>query len=127
MVTKSLIETFDDQLLQLVDKERQGVYGHPALNFGRIARLQAVIDECTDPELGHVLDMIAVKIARLIQTPSHFDSWVDIAGYARTAILVLDRRENDEAILEEILVEAKPGGGGGPYRRDEVRVTWEGK
>jgi len=28
---------------------------------------------------------ILVKIARTIETPSHFDSWVDIAGYAAIA------------------------------------------
>jgi hypothetical protein len=29
-----------------------------------------------------ILCMIAVKMSRLIKTPEHEDSWVDIAGYA---------------------------------------------
>ena len=38
--------------------------------------------------------MVAVKIARLIHSPEHFDSIVDIAGYAKTMALILDRRSN---------------------------------
>jgi hypothetical protein len=37
--------------------------------------------------------MIADKMARLCHSPTHFDSWLDIAGYARTAVMMLDERE----------------------------------
>jgi hypothetical protein len=31
--------------------------------------------------------MIALKISRLQQTPDHLDSYIDIVGYARCAVL----------------------------------------
>lgn len=73
-----------------VTDERGSVYGHPAIDFDRAARLKAVIAECEDPLARHTLEMIAVKIARLIQTPGHLDSWVDLAGYARCGVMVTD-------------------------------------
>jgi hypothetical protein len=63
--------------------ERGSVYGPPKIDFGRAARLKEVIAECKDPLARHALEMIAVKIARLIQSPNHVDSWRDIAGYAK--------------------------------------------
>lgn len=74
-----------------VNDQRGNVYGHPKIDFGRVDRLKAVIAECPDPLARHALEMIAVKIARLIQTPDHLDSWIDIAGYARTGVMVTDK------------------------------------
>lgn len=37
--------------------------------------------------------MICVKIARLIQSPDHLDSWVDIAGYARVAVMAMPQED----------------------------------
>jgi len=76
---------------QLVE-QRGAVYGHPSDDFCRVARLKAVVAECDDPTLRHVLEMIAVKMSRLITRPDHLDSWADIAGYAVTAGMVIDRR-----------------------------------
>lgn len=73
-----------------VTDERGSVYGHPSIDFDRAARLKAVIAECADPLVRHTLEMIAVKIARLIQTPDHLDSFIDIAGYARCGVMVTD-------------------------------------
>lgn len=45
------------------------------------------------PDQMLALDMIAVKISRLLAgNPSHLDSWVDIAGYAK---LVSDRLQGN--------------------------------
>jgi len=73
-----------------VTQERGAAYGHPSVDFGRVNRLKAVVAECPDPLARHALEMICVKIARLIQTPNHLDSWIDIAGYARTGVMVTD-------------------------------------
>ena len=42
--------------------------------------------------------MIAVKMSRLCNSPKHIDSIIDIAGYARTIAMILDKEEelNDE-------------------------------
>lgn len=84
----------------LVDGPREATYGHPADDFGAVARAahalgidpQGQIDRAfNDPALHHALYMILVKIQRLVQTPDHRDSVVDIAGYARTYEKVLER------------------------------------
>ena len=72
--------------------ERGRVYGHPQEDFERVAAMTAPLADCQDVVLRHVLYMIIVKICRLIVTPAHEDSWLDIVGYARTAAMVLDRR-----------------------------------
>ena len=69
-------------------KDREGDYGSPRKNFERIAALWNVI---LAGKLGHdyeisaadvAMMMVAVKLARLIETPDHDDSAVDLAGYA---------------------------------------------
>jgi hypothetical protein len=47
-----------------------------------------------DPDQREALDMIAHKIARILNgDPNYADSWVDIAGYAK---LIADRLEGVE-------------------------------
>lgn len=72
--------------------ERGSVYGHPQEDFGRVVHMAEPLAQCKDAVLRHVLYMIIVKICRLIVTPNHEDSWLDIVGYARTAAMILDRR-----------------------------------
>lgn len=62
--------------------DRQQAYGPPTAGFERAAAMWSAI-------LGHpvsaeqfALCMAALKIARLAETPTHEDSWVDLAGYA---------------------------------------------
>jgi hypothetical protein len=74
-----------------VDGENEKLYGHPADDFKRVTEAAAAIG--VNPLNGpghHALYMMLVKIARLVNTPDHFDSVVDIAGYARTYERVLD-------------------------------------
>lgn len=61
---------------------RQLEYGHPRTNWGRTAEIASTL-------LGHEMSpadcvkvAIAMKLARLRQTPNHRDSLVDLAGYA---------------------------------------------
>lgn len=78
---------------QLTNRTRKDVYAHPSINFDRIARLWSVILGCDVTPEQHALCMIAVKISRLVETPGHRDSLVDIAGYARTIELLAEGGE----------------------------------
>jgi hypothetical protein len=71
-----------EQASQLISKERAKIYGDAQLNHERIAKFWSIILErkITVEEVYHC--MIAVKMSRLIQTPNHLDSLVDIMGYA---------------------------------------------
>jgi len=82
-------EAFDTAMMS-VTQEREEDYGSPSVDFARAAKLKAVVAECVDPPLRHAMEMICVKLARLIHSPDHLDSWIDIAGYARTACMVID-------------------------------------
>lgn len=76
----------------LVEGDRQDVYGHPYDNFGDIAHLVSLLDNRDiPPRLKHAMYMVLVKIARLLNSPTHEDSWVDISGYALTALKVLEK------------------------------------
>lgn len=83
--------------------DRQAVYGHPIQDFGKVAQLtKPILESDIDPRLKHALYMIQVKVARLLQTPGHRDSIVDIAGYANTysmvASKVFDHYKQDEEV-----------------------------
>lgn len=84
------LEQFD-AAARKVTEDRGAVYGHPKDDFRRATALKAVVAECPDPLVRHVLEMICVKMARLIHTPDHLDSFIDIAGYARTGVMVTDK------------------------------------
>jgi len=90
-----------DAAIQRVTQQRGSVYGHPSVNFDRSARLKAVVSECKDPILRNVLDMICEKISRLIQTPEHMDSWIDIAGYSRTAAMCIEASQYEKTKAAE--------------------------
>lgn len=87
-----LTAAFDLQIGSITQR-RGASYGHPYDDFGRAAQIKEAVSSCPDPRIRHVLEMIGVKLARLAQTPNHLDSWIDIAGYARTAVMVLDRQQ----------------------------------
>lgn len=79
------------RVVKNVCEERRMVYGDPRVGFDRIQRLKAVVAECKDPLAREALEGICMKMARLIETPSHLDSWADIAGYAKTGVMVTDK------------------------------------
>ena len=86
-----------NEAIQKVTDQRGQVYGHPRIDFDRAARLKAVVAECRDPLARHALEMICVKIARLIETPTHLDSLVDLAGYARTLVMLTEKDDEIES------------------------------
>ena len=81
-----------------VTQRREVNYGHPLDNFLRGQAIMDVVAECPHPAVRCALTLIAIKMARLIATPGHLDSAIDIAGYARTIVMALDeedRRKHD--------------------------------
>lgn len=92
-----------DEANKLTSKDRQSVYGHPADDFKKVVTMSAPIFESNiDPRLKHALYMIQVKVARLLKTPGHIDSVVDIAGYANTYAMILDRIKEESEKHEEV-------------------------
>jgi hypothetical protein len=75
----------------LVHGSRQAKYGHPADDFARTAALwRALFGWNVTPE-NVALAMMCVKLSRLQATPDHRDSVVDLAGYAETYQMVMER------------------------------------
>lgn len=71
---------------------RGAAYGRITDDFGRITGAAAALGlDLTNPH-HHPLYMILLKISRLVGSPGHRDSIVDIAGYARTLELLLEGR-----------------------------------
>lgn len=68
--------------LAAVNGERNASYDEPEDNFGRISMLWTAYlgfeVSATDVAVMNILQ----KVGRLMHTPDHHDSWVDIAGYA---------------------------------------------
>ena len=85
----------EEQIEKILDK-RAEQYGTFLRNADIAIKLKQVIHNAMVREDTHLypdqlqaLDMIATKIGRILTgNPSHLDSWVDIAGYAK---LVSDR------------------------------------
>ena len=81
--------------------QRNQVYG----NFLRQAQIAADLkgimrayvdwNEVLAPDQREALEMIAVKIARLLNgDPNHADGWLDIAGYAQLVANRLNERDS---------------------------------
>ena len=73
--------------------KRQQTYGHPLDNFHNIVQGKQVLAKCKDPEIRHALEMIWLKMCRLIETPDHEDTINDIAGYAETIHMIYEERK----------------------------------
>lgn len=77
---------------------RGKTYGHPQRNFDRIAELLNVwlfergkLKRSLDAQDVAMIGLLT-KVARLLETPDHRDSVVDIMGYAHTFFVT---REDD--------------------------------
>ncbi|WP_336818965.1 DUF6378 domain-containing protein [Gordonia sp. MMO-8] len=69
----------------VIDGDRQQNYGDAATNLGRIAAMwSTILGEQVEPHQS-ALCMVALKLARLIETPDHRDSYVDACGYLALA------------------------------------------
>lgn len=85
---------------KLTNGDRQKDYGHPADDFSKVAAMtKPIVDSDLHPVLKHALYMAQVKIARLLNTPDHLDSIIDLAGYANTYNMSLEKlQERGEAV-----------------------------
>lgn len=71
-----------DKAKEYVNKDRNSTYGNPEDNFGDIARLWSAYKDADFTPQDVAIMSALVKVARLKKTPTHEDSWVDLAGYA---------------------------------------------
>lgn len=89
-----LTEQFDAEFAR-VNTARQASYGHPIVHFELAERLKRALRDAVPPSFPawalHALQMVLEKVARLASDPRHFDSWLDVAGYARTGVMCVDR------------------------------------
>lgn len=85
-----------DKITATITTVRGKEYQHPSVDFAKANALKACVQNCTDPLVKHVLEMLCLKIARLTHNPSHLDSWIDIAGYARCGVMVTDPKPKEE-------------------------------
>jgi hypothetical protein len=75
-----------EEAAEIVSKDRAQEYEEPEQSFGTIAKLwdvylKAKLDPTITPADVSLL-MVLLKVARLINNPTHWDSTMDIAGYA---------------------------------------------
>ena len=67
---------------KMINGPRAKDYGAAHENHERIAKMWSVLLE-REVTVAQVYQcMIAVKLSRLIETPGHEDSWLDICGYS---------------------------------------------
>ena len=82
---KLFVESVTQEAYRLVNGERGETYSHPAIDFSRTASmvsgmLNHKLKEPLTPQ-DIALLMVCVKLSRLVNSPDHRDSAVDIAGY----------------------------------------------
>jgi hypothetical protein len=65
----------------LINGERADAYGPPQKNFRVVADLWQPIFGVGVTPAQVALALTQLKVARLIQSPDHEDSWIDAAGY----------------------------------------------
>lgn len=86
-----------EYILQEANKavaDRGDSYGKPSENFERIAELWGGYTGTYFEADDVGIMMMMVKISRIMETPNHIDSWVDIAGYAAvTAEAIADSED----------------------------------
>ena len=88
--TSPMDQQFIKAALETISGDRRASYGEPEANLaqimkfwnpyidGRKSRTQGFDLDATD----HAALMILLKVARLVNSPSHGDTWKDIIGYA---------------------------------------------
>ena len=80
----------------LVNGNRQEDYGHPLDTHDRVAKMWSVILDADVTAEQVQLCMIALKVCRQCNKPK-VDNLVDIAGYAQTTQMTIEKREENYA------------------------------
>ena len=78
MLRGEILDTAKD----LTHGDRNKNYGSPMTNHQRIAKLWSVWVETEITPAQAAMCLALVKVARLIETPQHEDSPIDLAAYA---------------------------------------------
>ena len=86
----------NDALLEAIDimQDRGQVYGHPKINQGRIAARLSCLFDFPVTDVQAALAMVEVKLARITESPSHTDSYIDAIAYLAIALQL--QTEEDE-------------------------------
>lgn len=71
--------------VDLINGERDAVYGTPKENHERIADLWSVVLQQKVYPQQVAVCMALVKVARLVNSPDHLDSYIDAAAYMAIA------------------------------------------
>lgn len=86
------------QSLQIINhllNDRGEDYGDVVDNFERIAIIWTAIFGIPVTRAQVALCMAGVKMARLVETPEHDDSWLDLSGYGILGREAYERPETD--------------------------------
>jgi hypothetical protein len=67
---------------ELITKDRADLYGPPEKSFGRIGALWGAMlgTDPIEPEMVALM-LVQLKVSRIVSSPGHEDSWVDLCGY----------------------------------------------
>jgi len=93
------------QAHRTIHGDRQRDYGNTLQNFSQIAMLfqgtlaHKLLPSATISPEDVALLMMQVKIARLAKSPDHFDSILDVAGYAGCYSILQTEREVGTQLL----------------------------
>lgn len=82
-------------------KDRGKDYGKPSENFERIAQLWAAYKNQPFSAQDVGMMMMLVKVSRLMESPMHEDSWIDIAGYSAITAEAIAYIEDNQHPLED--------------------------
>lgn len=74
-------QTILEKADEIINGERAKDYGDARQNFQRTADLWSATLGVPVSIEQVILCMIQLKVSRLCNSPDHFDSWMDIAGY----------------------------------------------
>lgn len=103
MVTQMFTKTSDEFFKEVCEilYKRAEIYSHPYPNHKRIAELwTAYLEHPITPFQVSVMQIL-VKISRIVETPGHYDSLLDIAGYARVANMIDEVMRGNDADRQE--------------------------
>lgn len=85
----------------IINGDRAHDYGDATESFTRLAKLwSATLGQDVTPEQV-ALCLVQLKVSRLVNTPGHRDSWVDICGYAALGAEVAEPAVGVEAVDDD--------------------------
>lgn len=73
--------TIFEEAAEIIDGDREKTYGDPSANLRRIAGIWSVVLGMPITVDQVCMCMIGLKLARLVNDPTHRDGKVDLCGY----------------------------------------------